>query len=175
MEVRKARSKDIDVVMAVISEARQIMRDNGNMTQWDNGYPSKEIISGDINQENGFVCTEDGEVVGYFCFMKGDNPDSNYDIIENGKWLDEAPYGVIHRLASGRKVKGIAQAAFDYAFSEIKNIRVDTHHENAPMQNFLNKLGFTFCGIIYVADGTPRDAFQKHQMVGSQSPNISPQ
>ena len=28
------------------------------------------------------------------------------------------------------------------------------------MQNFFKKYGFTYCGVIYVADGSPRDAFQ---------------
>jgi RimJ/RimL family protein N-acetyltransferase len=161
MKVEKAGLENIETIMSVIDDARQIMRESGNMTQWDKGYPSREVISDDINNGEAFICLDNGEVVGYFCFMKGDNPDANYHVIEDGAWLDDAPYGVIHRLASGRKVKGIAKAAFDFAFSEISNIRVDTHHDNVPMRNFLRKNGFEYCGIIYVGDGSPRDAFQK--------------
>jgi hypothetical protein len=161
MEVKKAVFEDIDTILNIVDEARKIMRANGNMTQWGNGYPSSEIILNDINLDQAFVCVSGEEIVGYFCFIKGDDPDPNYHIIEAGAWLDDAPYGVIHRLASGRKARGIARTAFDFAFSAINNIRVDTHHDNLPMQNFLRKDGFAYCGIIYVGDGTPRDAFQK--------------
>ena len=160
MEIKKATPENIDIILTIIEEARSIMRENGNATQWSSGYPSRITILEDILNNNAFVCIADDEIVGYFCFMKGDNPDPNYTIIE-GAWLNNRPYGVIHRLASGRKVKGIAQKAFDFAFTKTNNIRVDTLHENIPMQNFLNKNGFEYCGVIYVSDGTPRDAFQK--------------
>jgi len=161
MEIRAAKLDDIDFIMPILDEARTIMRENGNMTQWDKGYPSREIIMRDIQLNQAFVCVLNGGIVGYFCFIEGENPDPNYAEIEGGNWLDENPYGVIHRLASGRKVRGIAQKAFDYALTKTSNVKVDTHHDNMPMQKFLAKNGFTYCGIIYVADGTPRDAFQK--------------
>ena len=161
MEVKQAGPQDIDSILKIIDGARAIMRDCGNMTQWNKGYPSKQIILNDINQGQGFACVTEGEIVGYFCFVKGDNPDPNYEVIEGGAWINDRPYGVIHRLASGRKVMGIAQNAFDFAFLMIDNVKVDTHHDNMPMQNFLKKKGFTYCGVIYVGDGTPRDAFQK--------------
>jgi RimJ/RimL family protein N-acetyltransferase len=160
MEIKAAKHEDINPIMNVIDQARTIMRESGNLTQWV-GYPSAEVISEDIDLHQAFVCEIDHEIVGYFCLIIGDDPDPNYRIIEGGNWLDEKPYGVIHRLASGRQVKGIAQKAFDYAFSKIDNVRVDTHHDNVPMQNFLRKNGFSYCGIIYVSDGSPRDAFQK--------------
>lgn len=162
MEILPAKPTDIKAIMDIIETARQIMRENGNMTQWV-GYPSGELIAEDIRLNQAFVCWQDGQIVGYFCLITGSDPDPNYRVIEDGQWLDEKPYGVIHRLASGRQVKGVAQAAFDYAFSVVDNVRVDTHHDNLPMQNFLKKNGFTYCGIIYVNDGTPRDAFQKRQ------------
>lgn len=160
MHIQKATVADLDVILNIIEEARSIMRENGNTTQWTNGYPSSETILEDIANDHAFVCIAADEVVGYFCLMLGDNPDPNYTTIE-GNWLNESAYGVIHRLASARTVKGIAQKAFDYAFTKTNNIRVDTLHENIPMQNFLKKNGFTYCGVIYVSDGTPRDAFQK--------------
>ncbi|NMH27064.1 GNAT family N-acetyltransferase [Flavobacterium silvaticum] len=161
MQIRQAAKSDIDSIMMVLDEARNIMRQNGNLMQWNNGYPSREVILEDIELKQAFVCIADSEIAGYSCFIYGDDPDPYYKVIENGSWLNNKPYGVIHRLATNGNVKGIAQSAFDFAFSVTDNIRVDTHHENIPMQNFLKKSGFSYCGIIYVADGTPRDAFQK--------------
>lgn len=160
MKIRKATTQDLDCIMQVIDAARNLMRTNGNHTQWINGYPSAEVIMNDINQNIGYVCINDTEIVGYFSFLKGDNPEPTYNIIDDGKWLNNEPYGVIHRLASNGKVKGVAQACFDYCFKQINNIRVDTNNNNLPMQNFFKKYGFTYCGVIYVADGSPRDAFQ---------------
>ena len=161
MEVRPAHINDLDNILQVVDQARQIMRDTGNMTQWSNGYPSAQTILNDIKPGHGFVIERDGHTVGYFHFSHGQSPEPTYSVIKNGQWLNEKPYGVIHRLASGQSAKGIAKAAFDYAFSVIDTIRVDTHRDNLPMQNFLKKKGFAYCGIIHVNDGTPRDAFQK--------------
>lgn len=161
MQVIKARTENIDVILEIIDQARSIMRETGNATQWTNGYPSREVIAGDIENDEAFVCLSENKIVGYFCFMQGKDVDPNYLVIENGQWLNDKPYGVIHRLASGKTAKGIAHAAFEFAFSQNKNIRVDTHHDNVPMQNYLRKIGFSYCGIIYVSDGTPRDAYQK--------------
>lgn len=161
MEIIAARQEDIDQIMHIIEQAKRIMRENGNQTQWINGYPSREIIAADIYNQHAFVCLENAEIEGYFCFVKGNDPELNYKVIEDGAWLNAAPYGVIHRLASSGKVRGIAGKAFDFAFSRIDNVRVDTNHDNIPMQNFLKNNGFSYCGVIYVSDGSPRDAFQK--------------
>lgn len=160
MKIRKATTQDLDCIMQVIDAARNLMRTNGNHTQWINGYPSAEVIMNDINHNIGYICCNDTEIVGYFSFLKGDNPEPTYNIIDNGKWLNNEPYGIIHRLASNGKAKGVAKACFDYCFKQINNIRVDTNNNNLPMQNFFKKYGFTYCGVIYVADGSPRDAFQ---------------
>lgn len=161
MHIRPANPQDVDSILPIIDEARQIMRENGNSTQWTNGYPSREVIINDIANKAAFVCDMQDEIVGYFSFLAGENPEPTYNGIEGGAWLNDNPYGVIHRLASGRKAKGIARAAFNFAFSKIDTIRVDTHNDNIPMQNYLKKNGFEYCGVIYVNDGTPRDAFQK--------------
>ena len=160
MTIEIAKPEHLNSIMQVIDDARNIMRANGNLTQWINGYPSAEVILNDINKKIGYICWNDTEMVGYFSFLKGDNPETTYNVIDNGKWLNNEPYGVIHRLASNGKVKGVAKASFDYCFSQINNIRVDTNNNNLPMQNFFKKYGFTYCGVIYVADGSPRDSFQ---------------
>lgn len=155
-----AKPEHLNSIMQVIDDARNIMRANGNLTQWINGYPSAEVILNDINQNIGYICWNDTEIVGYFSFLKGDHPEPTYNIIDNGKWLNNEPYGVIHRLASNGKAKGVAKVCFDYCFTQINNIRVDTNNNNLPMQNFFKKYGFTYCGVIYVTDGSQRDAFQ---------------
>ena len=44
MAVREATIKDIDVLMEIYETARRFMIENGNPTQWPQGYPSKKIL-----------------------------------------------------------------------------------------------------------------------------------
>ncbi len=159
MEIRKSTPEDIDLIMECISIARQSMRANGNNVQWINGYPSKELMLESVKNGFNYLVFNGENVVATFDFIIGDDP--NYAIIENGKWLDEEKYGVIHRLASNGKAKGVAQFCFEWCFTQFPNIRIDTHETNTPMQKVLERLGYQPCGIIHVADGTPRLAFQK--------------
>ena len=41
------------------------------------------------------------------------------------------------------------------------HLRIDTHEKNLVMQNLVKKTGFSYCGIIYVDDGTKRLAYEK--------------
>ncbi len=159
MEIRKSTPEDIDLIMECISIARQSMRANGNNVQWINGYPSKELMLESVKNGFNYLIFNGENVVATFDFIIGDDP--NYAIIENGNWLDEEKYGVIHRLASNGKAKGVAQFCFEWCFTQFPNIRIDTHETNTPMQKVLERLGYQPCGIIHVADGTPRLAFQK--------------
>ena len=49
----------------------------------------------------------------------------------------------------------------EWCSSHCPNLRVDTHRDNKVLQNILLKNGFTYCGIIYVKNGTERLAYQR--------------
>ncbi len=160
MEIRKATLADVDRQLNVFDYARSIMRSTGNMNQWTDGYPSRKVVENDIAAGNSYVCIDDsGEIVATFCFWKGNDPTYNY--IENGRWLNSLPYGVVHRIAGNGKIKGIGKYCLEWCFLQCPNIRVDTHRDNWVMQSVLKKNGYTECGIIYLADGSPRVAFKK--------------
>ncbi len=76
------------------------------------------------------------------------------------QWKDDDTYGTIHRLAGDGSAKGIATLCNEFCKKRINNIRLDTHQNNKAMQHLLKKNGFHECGIIYVADGSPRVAYQ---------------
>ena len=161
MKIRKGRASDIDAILACYETARQLMRASGNHSQWINGYPSRELVAEDIAHGVSYVGEDDnGEVVMAFAFIIGEDP--TYTIIEQGQWLNSLPYGTIHRLGSNGRRHGILRACVDFCISEINNIRLDTHADNAIMQHAAEKLGFKRCGIIYCIDGSPRIAYQKH-------------
>lgn len=158
--VRKANFEDINDIMSVINAAKEIMRHSGNLHQWDNGYPSEAVIESDIQKNCGFVVENDDKIVGYFAFLP--SPDPTYAKIYEGEWLDDKqPYHIIHRIASYPDVHGIFNYIMDYCFSHDANIRIDTHRDNKIMQHNLQKHGFTYCGIIYLASGDERLAYQR--------------
>lgn len=106
MEIRRANKTDIDRVMKILDIARHFMWSVGNRSQWPEGYPSQKTIEQDMELGHRYVCcNENGTVAASFCFAPG--PDAIYGIIDNGKWLNDKPYHVIHRLASDRSVHGI--------------------------------------------------------------------
>ncbi|WP_280747852.1 GNAT family N-acetyltransferase [Parabacteroides sp. PF5-9] len=160
MKIRQTTPKEIDRLLSIYDYARSFMQKTGNANQWINGYPSKEQVMADLAEKNSYVCVnEHNEVIATFYFKTGDDP--TYSKIYQGEWLNSKPYGVVHRLASDGSQKGIAAFCLQWCFEQCKNIRVDTHHDNLVMQNILRKLGYIECGIIYVANGTERIAFQK--------------
>lgn len=158
MKVRKAILDDLDKILGVYDKARSYMRLNGNKSQWINGYPSSMHVKKDIEEGNCYVGEENGDILMAFAFIIGDDP--TYNIIEEGRWINEKPYGTIHRLGSNGKKKGMLSECINFCLRNISNIRIDTHKNNKPMINGLKSLGFCYCGIIYCQDGTQRLAFQ---------------
>ncbi|MBR1626923.1 MAG: GNAT family N-acetyltransferase [Bacteroidales bacterium] len=146
--------------MQVIDSSRQIMRKNGNMNQWTDGYPSKDIILDDISNGNHFSVWKDDAIVGVFTFIKG--PDITYKSIYDGNWSDDKrDYYVIHRAGKLQGCNGVLKEILDYCFRFADSIKVDTHRDNKIMQHLLEKYGFTYCGIIYLLNGDERLAYQK--------------
>ena len=160
MQIRRAKIEEIDVIMRVFEAAKQFMYQTGNDKQWIDGYPSNDFILRNIREECLYVClSDDNEVVGVFYFKV--EADETYAKIYEGEWLNDDPYGVVHRIASNGKQKRIGDACLQWCFKQCGNIRVDTHRDNIVMQNVLLRNGYHRCGIIYVANGTERIAYQK--------------
>lgn len=160
MTIRLAIPADVPRIMTVLEAAKGIMRASGNLHQWVNGYPSARVIEDDIALQQGYVLEEAGRLVGYFAFMP--SPEPTYSTIHGGAWLDDAqPYHVIHRIGSLPEVHGVFAAIMNFAFSRERNIRIDTHADNHIMQHNILKHGFQYCGIIYLASGDPRLAYQQ--------------
>lgn len=157
--IRKSRPKDIDIIMPVYDSARQFMRSKGNMTQWTNGYPSRGAILADIAAGNHYIGIDSkGMPAMVFALILG--PDPTYDIIEDGAWPHNGPYGTIHRLASTGRHRGILAACTAFALKLADTIRLDTHADNSAMLSAARRLGYVRCGVIYCQDGTPRIAMQ---------------
>lgn len=161
MEIRKTKREELDRVMEIYAHARQFMVEHGNPHQWGFTKPSKEQIVTDIEQGNSYVCMEQEEIAAVFFYKEGVDP--TYVNIYDGTWLNDKPYGVVHRIAAAGTVKGAGSFCLNWAFKQCGNLKIDTHKDNIVMQSTLKKNGFQYCGIIYLEDGDERLAFHREQ------------
>lgn len=160
MEFRKSTFEDFDDLMDIFSHARKFMAENGNPTQWGNYKPTAEMIKEDITLQRSWMCFENGELVGTFALCPGKDP-TYAEIIGDG-WSSDCPYAAIHRVAGNGKTHGLFISIVSFCKGRYPYLRVDTHEDNIPMRSSIKKAGFSFCGIIHIADGTPRRAFDYH-------------
>ena len=168
MEIRRAAEEQLDEIMDIYKIAQNFMAEHGNPGQWGRTYPSRERILEDIRQGHCYTAVDEDGIQGVFVYFVGEEP--NYKKIENGRWQKEdGPYGVLHRVASAGKKKGVASFCIQWCLEKSPNMRGDTHEKNKVMQHVLEKNGFFPCGTIYVEDGSPRIAYQTK---GSQVPSI---
>ena len=158
MHIRKARIDDLKNIMEIYGIAQDFMIESGNPNQWQHRYPAEDLIREDIDSEVCHLVFEGEFPHGVFALLSGDEP--TYQYIENGEWLNDKPYVTIHRIASDGRIRGIFDCAVDYCRSFCDDIRIDTHESNLIMQRLIEKKGFRRCGTIYVADGSPRMAYQ---------------
>ena len=157
--VRQAEERDVADILRIYEAARTFMRASGNQTQWGGGYPSKEIVRADIARGVSYVLENGaGHLHAVFALIPGDDP--TYDRIEGGAWRDASPYATIHRAGSDGTEHRVFRAILDFARTRYNHLRADTHADNAPMQNGFLQNGFTYCGVIRLADGAPRRAYE---------------
>ena len=110
------------------------------------------------------MLTENDEVAAYAAVIFNDEP--AYEAIE-GKWLSDADFNVVHRVAVSDEAagKGFATEIFrrieEYSRQNgVFSIKVDTNFDNTAMLRILEKLGYTYCGEVYFR-GSARRAFEK--------------
>ena len=157
LKVRNGVMEDLTRIMEIYRYAQDFMIAAGNPTQWAHTYPTQELIESDMEKGVCKVIYDEDGIHGVFALFAGADP--TYAHIEGRGWLNDEPYVTIHRLAGDGVTHGMFATALEYSKSECDNVRVDTHADNAPMQKLADKAGFTRCGTIYVADGSPRVAF----------------
>ena len=160
--IRKAGQQDLPRMNEIYAAARQFMRNSGNHMQWGEGDRPEDLLEEDIRQGELYVLTEEteGKEVIHAVFVFADGPDPSYAEIENGRWLSDEAYAVVHRVASDGTVHNVLGQIMEYCKARVPHLRIDTHEDNAVMQHVIEKCGFKRCGIIYVSNGTPRIAYE---------------
>jgi len=155
-QIRKAAREDLPRIEEIYAYARKFMAETGNPNQWGKTTPPTAQLEEDIIKGDLYVLIHNDVIHGVFYFYIGEDP--TYGIIDDGKWRSDTPYGTIHRIA-GDGSGGVLAAAVAFGRTKINHIRIDTHHDNKIMQKAVAKQGFRRSGIIYLANGDPRIAY----------------
>ena len=155
-EIKKASPEDLPAILKIYAGARAFMAKTGNPNQWKNVHPPRQLLEQDIREGNLYVLSCEGDIHGVFAFFLGEDP--TYRVIQGNGWRSSAPCGTIHRIA-GDGSGGILHACVGFCRKQIGYLRIDTHEDNRVMQGALKKEGFVPCGIIHIADGSPRIAY----------------
>jgi len=155
-QIRKAQREDLPRIEEIYAYARKFMAETGNPNQWGTTTPASSLLEEDIQKGDLYVLTFENVIHGVFYFYIGIDP--TYGIIEDGQWRSDTAYGTIHRIA-GDGSGGILATAVAFGKTQIGHLRIDTHEDNKIMQHAVAKQGFQRAGIIHLANGSPRIAY----------------
>lgn len=167
MQLRLSNTEDIPAIMSIIHDAQAYLAQQ-NIDQWQNGYPNIPRIEQDIALQESYVLLDAQQNI-IATTVLSTRPEPTYTIIE-GQWITPADtvYGVIHRLAikASQRKQGLATLIVEQCEQRllqqsIYSLRIDTHEDNKGMQRLLTNRGYTYCGVIYLANGDKRLAFEK--------------
>ena len=165
-KIRIATINDIDTIWNLLEKGIEKRKEEGS-NQWQDGYPNRDVVVNDINNEYGLMVeNESNEIVGYLAMIADIEP--AYEEIK-GEWLSPKgeKYVVFHRLIvdQNNPIKGLAtwilKEVEQLVFNKgIKSIKVDTNFDNVGMLRVFEKLGYQQCGKVYFR-GSERLAFEK--------------
>jgi ribosomal protein S18 acetylase RimI-like enzyme len=149
-EIRKVSSRELDRVCEILAEVIAHMKSIG-FTQWDEEYPTREILMRDIEYDCLYGVYHNGVLIG-FAALNG-HQSKEYEEIA---WQFGEPYLVVHRLQVDPAYRG-RHVAYDLMlFAETlakdtgcKAIRLDTREDNTAANRLYEKLRYDKRGIVH--------------------------
>lgn len=156
-DVRPVLMESLPLVLEIYAYARDFMARTGNPSQWGKTNPPRQVLEADIEAGKLYGVWKEERLCGVFYFSLGEDP--TYREIFEGSWGSGRPYGTIHRVASDGS-GGVFAACLTFCKGKCGHLRIDTHRDNRVMQHVLEKAEFSRRGIIYLANGDPRIAYE---------------
>lgn len=165
MNVEEAKVADLEGIMRLVRQAQLYFKEH-DIDQWQNNYPTKEVILTDIRNHENYVLRDHDQVVATMTLNFA--PQAEYENIQSETWQTSATYATIHRLAVDNQSKGqglatkmLSFAAEKCRFLKVGSLRTDTYASNFPMQTTLKRNGFVQQGIIKRPGVADMIAFEK--------------
>ncbi len=155
MDVEKARLSELDAILELYQLAIADMRRKG-IDQWDDIYPSREIIENDILRGEMLLLRIDHEIAAVVVW--NDHQENEYP---DAKWECDGPkIAVIHRLCvkPAYQGRGLAKKLMERIETHLVDrhynaIRLDAFSENPNAVALYQKLGYREAGEITFRKG----------------------
>ncbi|HYA18202.1 MAG TPA: GNAT family N-acetyltransferase [Bryobacteraceae bacterium] len=148
MEIVLAGSADLDRVMEIIGLCVRQMREAGS-DQWDEIYPSREILAADIAARSLYLLRDAGESIAAIVLNEWQSPE--YAALA---WRREKPL-VVHRLCvrPDRQKAGVGRLLMDFAETfaaqqGYDSIRLDTYTGNERAAALYDRRGYQIAGYV---------------------------
>ena len=158
MRIRPAIQADLERIEVIYAAARQFMCENGNPTQWRDGYPRRELLQEDIYLGRLYVAEAGNDLCGVFMFTLGEDP--TYGYMVGGTWRADTPYGTIHRIAS-EITGGEIPVVFARGNHDMRGIYAENIAEHTPTDNgrsyYTFRLGSVWGMVLDCGEDKPDD------------------
>lgn len=149
--IEKVQIEELDEIYSLTKSCAAHLIEK-EIFQWNELYPSKEVLFNDINLKQIWKLTENNEIIGIIVLTEIE--DIEY---KNVRWLTKNEASLyIHRLAVHPKHqgKGNAQKLMDFAegYAKLKNyksIRLDTFSQNKRNQQFYKQRNYIKLESVY--------------------------
>lgn len=163
--MRIATFNDLDKIYNIVEKAKVSLKNDG-VDQWQKGSPDRGLLARQISRNRAYVYEKDGQVIAYAYLSEDYEP--TYAIVRNMMKGENSITVHTFCLDSDFSKQGIATKFFnqiiDFARDEKRDaIEIDTHEDNFRMRGLIEKMGFSYMGIIYVNDNgipMPRVAYE---------------
>jgi len=151
MNIQKAEISDLEALHSITKSCGKQLIDQG-IFQWNEMYPSKEILQKDIELQQIWKLVDVNNIIGIVVLSEIE--DNEYKTV---KWLTKNNRNLyIHRLAidPNYQGKGYAQKLMNFAENYAKDnnynaIRLDTFSQNKRNQDFYEKRNYVKLESIY--------------------------
>jgi ribosomal protein S18 acetylase RimI-like enzyme len=154
MHIRSASLQDIATIDALVREATRQMDARG-IAQWDELYPTREILAKDIERGEMHVIESEGGAAGIIVLNEHQEPE--YAAV---RWWFSGPALVVHRLAvhPAFQRRGLASRLMDFAEERAAAlkyacVRLDAFTKNPAACSLYESRGYRKAGTVRFRKG----------------------
>jgi ribosomal protein S18 acetylase RimI-like enzyme len=154
MRIRKANMEELDILHDIVRDATRHM-DEQDIPQWDEIYPSKEILAKDVERQEMHVIETGGRVAGLIVINEDQSPE--YAEVE---WRYSGRALVVHRLTIDPTYQRLSLATRLMDFAEetaaiggYNCIRLDAFTRNPAAFTLYKNRGYRNAGVVRFRKG----------------------
>ncbi len=154
MTLRLAQTKDVQTVAAIFRRAVADMCDRF-IFQWDDIYPSEEMLRQDIDNGDMYLLCDSAKIVGVIVINE-----DQYEEYSQGCWKCNVPAVVVHRFCIDPPCQhqGYGKHAMQLAHIMLKergyqSVRLDVFSQNPHALNLYESLGYIQVGRVEFRKG----------------------